>query len=272
MTDIRHLSHSAISDIASCGEKFRLRRIVKVPTAPSWALIGGSAVHAATEALDKMDFGMPVDGPTNFVEAFEAEIDRRVEETDTDPKTWRASGRASREWPEKESRAWWLANGPAMVANWHAWLIGSGNQIWITPDGQPAIELEFRTEMFGIPVVGYIDRILENAHGAYPVDLKSGAATPKDFDQLYLYSLAIEEMYGDLPKIAAYYMNRTNTIVPCEVRKDTASRIRYRVEAAAKMVEHGIFLPNTSMLCNYCEVRNYCYQWGGAESKGVRPW
>jgi len=275
MSEIRHLSHSAISAVASCGEKFRLERVVKVPRTPSWALVGGSAVHAATETLDKQDFGLPVDGPVSFAEAFEAEIKARAQESGTDPDSWRASGRASKEWPEKESRKWWLANGPSMVVNWRNYIHRAQDMrtfIWITPDGQPAIELKFETEMFGFPVVGYIDRIMENPNGIFPVDLKSGANMPKDCDQLYLYALAVEEMFGNLPRMAAYYMNRTGAMFPCEVKKDTADRIRYRVETAAKMVKNEIFLPNSSMLCNYCEVRDYCYQFGGSRSAEVRPW
>jgi CRISPR/Cas system-associated exonuclease Cas4 (RecB family) len=272
MSKVKHLSHSAVSDAASCGEKFRLRRIVKVPTIPSWALVGGSAVHTATENLDRQDFGLPLEGPTTFAEAFAEEIERRQQESDTDPETWRASGRVSREWPGKENQKWWLHHGQGMVQNWRSWLTANNFHIWITPDCQPAIELKFETEMFGVPVVGYIDRILTDNRGIYPVDLKSGASAPKDFDQLYLYALAIEEMYGIMPYRASYFMNRTAMSPSCEVKRSVADRITYRITTAAKMVENDIFLPNTSPLCSYCEVRNYCYQWGGEQSPDVLPW
>jgi putative RecB family exonuclease len=48
-----YISYSQYETYLSCGEKYRLSRIVKVPEQPAWYLIGGSAVHEATEAYDK---------------------------------------------------------------------------------------------------------------------------------------------------------------------------------------------------------------------------
>lgn len=46
------LSYSQMETLLSCGEKYRLTKIVQVPEQPAWYLIGGSAVHTATEAYD----------------------------------------------------------------------------------------------------------------------------------------------------------------------------------------------------------------------------
>ena len=46
------LSYSQMETLLSCGEKYRLTKIVQVPEQPAWYLIGGSAVHQATEAYD----------------------------------------------------------------------------------------------------------------------------------------------------------------------------------------------------------------------------
>jgi hypothetical protein len=51
-----HLSYSQLETFLSCGEKYRLSRIVGVPEEPAWYLIGGSAVHEATEAYDRALF------------------------------------------------------------------------------------------------------------------------------------------------------------------------------------------------------------------------
>lgn len=47
-----YLSPSQISSLLTCGEQFRLKRVLKVPERPMWASIGGSAVHKITEVLD----------------------------------------------------------------------------------------------------------------------------------------------------------------------------------------------------------------------------
>jgi hypothetical protein len=48
-----YISYSQYETYLSCGEKYRLSRIEQVPEQPAWYLIGGSAVHEATEAYDK---------------------------------------------------------------------------------------------------------------------------------------------------------------------------------------------------------------------------
>lgn len=49
----RHLSPSSISSLLTCGEQFRLQKVVRVPQRPMWAGIGGSVVHKLTEELDR---------------------------------------------------------------------------------------------------------------------------------------------------------------------------------------------------------------------------
>lgn len=48
-----HLSYSQFDTFLSCGEKYRLTKIVEVPEKPAWFLIGGTAVHEATEVYDR---------------------------------------------------------------------------------------------------------------------------------------------------------------------------------------------------------------------------
>lgn len=48
-----HVSYSALTTYLDCGWKYYLSRIEKVPERPTWYLVGGSAVHEATEVYDK---------------------------------------------------------------------------------------------------------------------------------------------------------------------------------------------------------------------------
>lgn len=47
-----HVSWSSFESWLRCGKSYELSRIVRVEQRPGWAAIGGSAVHAMTEALD----------------------------------------------------------------------------------------------------------------------------------------------------------------------------------------------------------------------------
>lgn len=49
----KYLSPSQINTLLTCGEQYRLTRLLHVPERPMWAGIGGSAVHRMTEDLDR---------------------------------------------------------------------------------------------------------------------------------------------------------------------------------------------------------------------------
>lgn len=51
-----HLSFSAINQMARCGKQFQLERVLGLPESPGYAALAGRAVHAATEAYDRMLF------------------------------------------------------------------------------------------------------------------------------------------------------------------------------------------------------------------------
>lgn len=53
MSDPIRLSYSGFTTLLDCGEKFRLTRVDLIEEDPAWYLIGGSAVHSATEHYDR---------------------------------------------------------------------------------------------------------------------------------------------------------------------------------------------------------------------------
>lgn len=56
MIDIPHISYSQYSEYVGCGERYRLTRLVGVKEDPAYWFAGGSALHEATEAIDKALF------------------------------------------------------------------------------------------------------------------------------------------------------------------------------------------------------------------------
>lgn len=56
MIEIPHLSYSQYNEYVGCGERYRLTRLVGVKEDPAYWFAGGSALHEATEAIDKALF------------------------------------------------------------------------------------------------------------------------------------------------------------------------------------------------------------------------
>ena len=71
-----HSSYSQIQSMLHCGESWRLSRGLHLPESPAWALVGGSAVHKASEFID---WEQETDPNSAFANAFDdcitAEID-----------------------------------------------------------------------------------------------------------------------------------------------------------------------------------------------------
>lgn len=51
-----HISYSQFNEFVKCGERYRLTRIVGLTEDPAYWFIGGTAVHGATEAIDRALF------------------------------------------------------------------------------------------------------------------------------------------------------------------------------------------------------------------------
>jgi putative RecB family exonuclease len=116
-------------------------------------------------------------------------------------------------------------------------------------------------------IVGYIDRLVYNKeNNEYEVhDYKTASSLPpqEKFDedrQLALYSIAIKELFGkDKPVILTWhYLNHNKQIFS----KRTNEQLEKLKEQTIKLI-HTIentkqFPTETTILCNWCEYKQYC--------------
>ena len=274
VVDLNHLSFSALTTFQDCGERYRLTRVVKVPETSGWARVGGSAFHTASENLDKADFGVPTDGPIDFDAAFDLEI-QKSEERYGPRAEWKASGRASKAWPEKEGERWWRENGPLMLQRYRTWQRNAPLDIWIDPHGNPAIEIKVSFTLGTTPVEGYIDRVYQT-RDTKPrlilVDLKTGRE-PKGIDQLGIYRLGLRATLGVDVNLGSYYMAKEAlSTPPADLTVFDNGRLEYEFSQAFRLIKAGEFIPNRGMLCDHCGVRRYCSKVDGEESKKYLPW
>ena len=279
MIDFR-LSHSSVDDYTTCPEKWRLGRGEKITRRPGWSLIGGNAVHTVTAVLDLRDFGVPSDDPDNFAEAFAKEADAQEEKTGVPRSEWHRAGRVSKDKPNKEDAGWWLANGQQFVDNWRDWLNASAYSVWITPDGEPAIEIGIELDeangFGGVPWAGYIDRILEREDTRGVVDLKTGSREPATARQVATYRLAIGKTMGwqHAPSWGAYFMNRTGLLTTPTPLWDNypLERLEYEYQQVATGIKNDVFPARPGPLCASCGVNEFCFEWGGDKAAQVQPW
>lgn len=269
-----NLSYSQISNWKTCGERYRLERLMKAPSKPGWALLGGSAVHKATEDFDHALFEGNVFSDDELTAHFQTRFDEEIDEQHAKGFTkddLRPSGRASKAWPNKEDESWWRSNGPTFVKHWTVWRLNSSWEIHVNEAGMPAIETGFTIELGGVPVKGAIDRIMTDGTNIMPVDLKSGRE-PDDTLQLGIYALAMRELMGLDPQFGCYWMARTgSTSTPADMTRFTRERLDYEFRGVRAAMEAGIFPAKVSNMCVSCGVKDSCYAVGGADAAQFQP-
>ena len=123
VTGKNYVSHSALNTWLSCGWQFYLSRIQRVPEAPSYWLAGGKAVHESTELYDRLYHATDQQQSFDPTDAFVKAWDRNYKESDNGME-WRAGGRATKAYPNKEDAQWWLDAGPKMIDYWMQFQIG----------------------------------------------------------------------------------------------------------------------------------------------------
>jgi putative RecB family exonuclease len=266
LTGKTHLSYSAVNSLATCGEQFRLERVVQVPQEPAWWFIGGTAFHTASEALDRGDFGDP---EAAWQEAWNLACEKDL--AGADPASVRAGGRATKEWPKRENEDWWQAKGPGMLEEYQAYtrkLAEEGWQLYRITDDMPAIELQFGLEIGDVLVKGAIDRVYINPDGELVIqDLKAGSRQPDSAMQLGIYSVAFENITGMKAIVGNYYMARKGEATePVSLLHYTKDMFAGVFATAKRMIEAEIFLPHISSLCTSCGVRKYCTVMPGSET------
>lgn len=177
----------------------------------------------------------------------------------------------------------WYDQGPEMVEAFIGWWeFNPEAEIWITPDGTPAIELPFEITLGSVPVRGFIDLVVQIGTALVVVDLKTSAKTPGDYRQLALYACALELSYGIRPRYGTFFMCRgigrgdkpkTYFMRPVELDKPQFS-VEYLTREfalAEKAIQEGIFPAKPGEQCARCGVAYACTEADGHKAKQLDP-
>jgi hypothetical protein len=223
-------------------------------------LAGGKAVHECTEYYDIKPEGF------DPVAVFNERWEHNYKMVDNGM-PWRAGGRATKAYPNKEDASWWLANGPKMVDYWIQFREESGWKIWDTPAGIPAIETEMNQTIKGVNIKAFLDRVMVAPSGELViVDIKTGAE-PKSQAQLGIYAVLVEKTFGVRPELGSYFMARTGELTtPVSLDRYTESRLGNQVKGFEIAVVNNIFIPAPGFMCGTCSVNSSCYAVGGKDS------
>lgn len=220
----------------------------------AWTL-QGTAFHAAIEQYERSRRALPLREVIDFYYLTWDTGLTEMKKREPDQSKWLTGSKTS---GEKDS-ATRRERGAAQVAGYVDFAERSPFEIWESPDG-PAVELEFRAELGGVEVLGYIDQVLEAPDGALWVrDLKTGSRLPDSALQLGVYAEALEQKYSMRPRWGDFFMCKNNgPTKPYDLSGYTAERLGRWFARLDRAVKAGVFIPNPGDSCRTCNVSRFC--------------
>lgn len=262
-TGKNYISHSAMSTWLNCGWSFYLTRVQKVQENPSYWLVGGKSLHEGTEIYDALKPGESFDSRAVFEQRW-AENYKLAD----NGMPFRAGGRKTTAYPNKEDASWWLDNGPKMLDFWVQFREVSGYTLYELADGAKAVETELNTEVGGVNIKGFLDRLMVSPEGELTViDIKTSSKPPVTYTQLGTYAILVEKIMGIRPSKGAYWMARTGEMTePVELDHYTENRLATHVKGFKIAVDNNIFIPQPGFMCSTCSVNHACYAVNGKNS------
>ena len=250
-----HRSVSQHNTYNQCAYRYKLERLDRVWQRPASWLSQGTAVHAALEAWERSGRTMTIEEAQEVFKEEYAKANDEMMEITPNLDYWFASG-PYKGAVDMERR---FGIGLGQVADLIGWYDKHPEEkVWVTPDGTPAIELEYNVELGGVPVRGFIDLIMETPDGLVVRDIKTGNK-PGDEFQLATYAAAMKQMYDVEIKTGDYFMGRTGKpTVPYDLTEEIPLVPEKYKDMNAK-VEAGEFPADPDpKKCNFCGVRTSC--------------
>lgn len=268
-------------EMGGCPYQYWLQRRERVWQKPAAWLAHGTAFHTAAEEFERSERTLTLDQAQDaFRDSYTAGIAEACSET-PNLSYWFSSG-PYRGAADIERR---FRLGLEQVAGYLEYVEANpGETIWITPAGEPAIELAFDIELGGIRVVGYIDRMIhvqvpipkpkskakaavaayeqavsENPFIPIPDDLKTGA-NPGDAFQLAVYDAAVEQMFGVKSNYGRYWMaKRGGPTKLFDITKWTGDAVAAEFQWLDEEIRAERFDPKPEPdKCRRCPVASSC--------------
>ncbi|WP_460458789.1 RecB family exonuclease [Angustibacter peucedani] len=251
------LSPSRAADFMQCPLLYRFRVVDRLAEAPSPAAVRGTVVHSVLEKL----FDLPAAERT-LAAARELLRPRWEALLEAEPEL-------SALFPDDDgdALAQWLASADLLVERWFS---------LEDPTRLEPAERELYVETTlddGLVLRGYVDRLDVAPTGELRVvDYKTGKAPPELFEakamfQMRFYALVLWRTRGVVPRLLQLvYLGDGQVLRYSPDERDllaTERKVRALWEAIERAATTGDWRPSRSRLCDWCDHRAICPEWGG---------
>ncbi len=250
------LSPSRAADFLQCPLLYRFRVIDRLPSAPSPAAARGTLVHAVLERL--FDLPAAERTPEAAASLVAPQWERLVAE---EPEL--AEMLAS---DEDRTEVSWFGEAVKLIETWFT--LEDPTRL------EPAErELYVETDIGGLTLRGIVDRLDVAPNGALRiVDYKTGRSPGEHFEtkalfQMRFYALVLWRLRGVVPQmLQLVYLGNKEVLRYSPDEHDllaTERKITALWEAIQRAAEDGDWRPHRSKMCDWCDHKALCPEWGG---------
>ncbi|GAA4873374.1 RecB family exonuclease [Kitasatospora terrestris] len=252
------LSPSRAGDFMTCPLLYRLRVIDRLPEPPSAAATRGTLVHAVLERL--FDHPPAERTPERALALLAPQWERLLAERPE------LAGLFSQD--DAEGLGRWLGDAEKLVEKWFR---------LEDPTRLHPVERELYVETAlesGLLLRGYIDRVDVAPTGEVRlVDYKTGRAPSRDFEgkamfQMKFYALVVWRWKGVVPKrLQLVYLGGGGDVVTYDPDEADLLSVERKLQALwqaiSQAVATGDFPATRNRLCDWCDHRASCPEFGG---------
>lgn len=257
------LSPSRAGDFLTCPLLYRLRVIDKLPEPPSPAATRGTLVHAVLERL----FDSPAAERTHerALGLLRPQWERLLGER---PELASLFGGGEGPEPDGAALTRWLADAEKLIGQWFK----LEDPTRLHPVER---ELYVETQLESGPLLrGYIDRVDVAPTGEVRlVDYKTGRAPSRDFEgkamfQMKFYALVVWRWKGVVPKrLQLVYLGGGGDVVSYDPEEADLLAVERKLlalwETISRAVATGEFPATRNRLCDWCDHKASCPEFGG---------
>ncbi|MEA3344626.1 MAG: UvrD-helicase domain-containing protein [Patescibacteria group bacterium] len=129
-------------------------------------------------------------------------------------------------------------------------------------DGKIALELPFKLKIGKYVIFGIIDRVDKLKDGIRIIDYKTGAfkekLLPKDKQQLLIYQIALEDVFGLKPTELGYYYLEEGKVVSFLGKDIDKEKQKEKILSDIEKIKQSDFKANPGWHCKFCDFKDIC--------------